>query len=184
MERIDKEQLTKLGTLDNESKNVIVLSTSFNPKEKLDSIPPANYHLTSNSISLIKECVRALRFGGLLFVYGLPHQLALWGEYLSDYHDNKTRMLFKYWISLDIDEAPRKDTLEPTSLGLLMFLKSKSDSKTPTPFNLNTSTVRTPYAYCSACEQNVKDWGGKKYLINPNVIAMWNVWQDSARTQV
>src|SRR5436853_4310117 len=126
MKLIDKEQLARLGTPANESKSVIVLSESFNPKEKLDSIPPANYHLTPNSISLIKECVRSLRFGGLFFVYGLPHHLALWGEHLSSYHDNKTQMLFKYWISLDIDEVPRKDTLEPTSLGLLMFLKSKS----------------------------------------------------------
>ena len=168
----------------NESKSVVVLSTSFNPEEKLESVRPARYQLSPDSINLIEECVRTLRFGGLFFVYGLPHQLAFWGERLSKYQDDKAQMLFKYWISLDIDKTSRKDTLEPSSLGLLMFLKSKLGSKSPTPFHLNTSTVRVPHVYCSACNLNVKDWGGKKHLMNPNGTSLSDVWRDLPKVQI
>jgi site-specific DNA-methyltransferase (adenine-specific) len=184
IELIENEQLARLNSIADESKTVIVLSTFFNPKGKLDSMTPANYQLSSNSISLIEQCVRTLQLGGLLFVYGLPHQLALWGEHLSDYQRNKAQMLFKNWVSLDIDNAPPKATLEPTSLGLLMFLKSKLGSKTPTPFHLNTSTVRVPHSYCSACGENVKDWGGKKHLMNPNGTSLSDVWRDLPRIQI
>jgi DNA modification methylase len=183
-EVIDNEQITRLGSVAGDGKDVIVLSTSFSPLEKSEAMPPANYQLSSNSISLIEECVRTLRLGGLFFVYGIPHQLALWGEHLANYKDEKAQLQFKYWISLDIDNAQKKDTLVPTSLGLLMFLKNKSGSKNPIPFHLNTSTVRVPHAYCSACGENVKDWGGKKHLMNPNGTSLSDVWRDLPKAQI
>ncbi|HMF57308.1 MAG TPA: site-specific DNA-methyltransferase [Pyrinomonadaceae bacterium] len=183
-ERIDSEPLEKLRVLCSESKSVIVISTFFDPLDKLDKASPANYQLTGTSIDLIKQCKRVLRIGGLLFVYGLPHHLSLIGQHLSYLRDNKTQMLFKYWITLDLDDTPRNSTLAPTNLGVLMFLKSKSNNRIPVPFHLNTSTVRVPHTYCSACGQNVKDWGGKKHLMNPNGIALSDVWRDLERVKV
>ncbi len=183
-ELIECDSFQKLSSLPEESKAVVVLSMSFNPSEKSNLIPPNNLQISENSISLISECVRVLEFGGLLFIYGLPHHLVLWGEHLSKLRDPKSQMLFKYWITLDIDAKQRNETLAPTSLGLLMFLKSKVGSSTPSRFHLNTATVRSPHAYCSACGQNVKDWGGKKHLMNPNGIALSDVWRDLPKTQI
>lgn len=176
--------IQQLSELPNESKTVIILDTAFNPSDKFNRIRPCNLNLSNNSIDLISECVRLMQFGGLLFVYGLPHQLALWGEHLSNLRDDRSQMLFKYWITLDIDATQRNETLAPTSLGLLMFLKSKVAGQTPSSFHVNTSTVRVPHAYCSACGQNVKDWGGKKHLMNPNGIALSDVWRDFPRIQI
>src|SRR5437588_1473808 len=182
-ERIDSEPLENLRVLRSESKSVLVINTFFNPLDKLYQAQPSNYQLTDRSIELIEQCKRVLHTGGLLFVYGLPHHLALIGQHLSNLRDKKTKMLFKYWITLDIDDAHRNSTLAPTSLGLLMFLKSKSNNGSPTRFHLNTSTARVPHAYCSACGQNVKDWGGKKHLMNPNGVALSDVCRDLSRVQ-
>jgi len=43
--------------------------------------------------------------------------------------DENWQMVFKYWIALDIDNAPRTGFLKPTHLGLLMFLKSKPSTR-------------------------------------------------------
>lgn len=181
-EVIDYNHFESLKALKDESKSVIVLSTFFNPKTKLHLIEPQNFKLSNNSIRLLDECTRVLTFGGLLFVYGLPHDLPYFGEYLSSVSNEKLQMLFKYWITLDIDDEPRAGTLKPSSQGLLMFLKSKATNNTP--FNLNTSTVRVPHAYCAACQQNVKDYGGKKHLMNPKGVALSDVWRDFPRRNI
>jgi len=183
-ESIDHDHLKKLADLPSESRNVIVISTFFNPTDKLLPVQPQNYELTANTISLLTECSRILQFGGLLFIYGLPHHLTFFGQGLSTIRNDKLEMLFKYWITLDIDEAPRGDSLKPTSQGLLMFLKSKSGSRTPSPFHLNTSTVRVSHTYCPVCKQNVKDWGGKKHLMNPRGASLSDVWRDLGKIPI
>jgi DNA modification methylase len=183
-ELIDHDPLEKLSRLSSESRNVIVVSTLFNSADKLRFVPPLNYELTDNSVGLLNECARVLRFGGLLFIYGMPHHLAFFGQHLSNIGSDKIEMVFKYWITLDIDDAPRGDSLKPTSQGLLMCLKSKSGSRSPSPFHLNTSTVRVRHAYCSACGQNVKDWGGKKHLMNPRGTSLSDVWRDLPKIHI
>ena len=181
---IKHDSLRQLSALPNVSESVIVISTAFAPADKSSLTPPQDFQLSAHSVGLIAECARVLRFGGLLFVYGLPHHLALWGERLSQTQDEKSRLLFKYWITLDIDETPRGETLRPSSLGLLMFLKSEAASRTPSPFSLNTSTTRVPHAYCSACGLNVKDWGGKKHLMNPKGTALSDIWRDLPKVEI
>jgi hypothetical protein len=58
-----------------------------------------------------------------------------------------------------------------------MYLKTKS-LKSVTPFHLNTKQVRIPYKDCSACKKNIKDWGGKKHLMNPLGTAYSDVWSE------
>jgi DNA modification methylase len=180
---IKKDLHRTLSALPAESRDVILVSTFFNPKDKLHPASPSKYLLTEDTRNLLAECSRILRFGGLLFVYGLPHNLAFWGQYLSTLRDNRQQMLFKYWIALDLEDAPRCETLKPTHQGLLMFLKNKPNG-VQSPFHLNTSTVRIPHAYCAACGLNVKDWGGKKHLMNPNGIAMSDVWRDLPKVPI
>lgn len=166
---------TQLVALSDDSQNVIFISSNFQPDKQ--PVPPANFHLSQNSIDLLTTSIRALKYGGLLFVYGLPHQLGYFGEYLSDYSGDKIEMIFKYWVTLGIDDAPAADGLKPESMSLLMYLKSKP-GKTPTPFKLNTDTVRFEHKYCTACEENTKDWGGKKHLMHPTGTSISDVWRD------
>ena len=115
--------------------------------------------LTAEAERGLRESVRLLRLGGLLFVYGIPHDLAFVGEQLSRMRDETQEMVFKYWIVLDIDDAPRTDFLKPSHQGLLMFLKSRPGGKTASRFHLNNSQVRIPHQKCSACGDDLKDWG-------------------------
>ncbi len=176
-----KEELNKLS---NESMDVIVISSFFDPKDKLHQMPPNNYQLKRATIELIEKVTKVLKYGGFFFVYGLPHHLAFWGQYISLLNDEAHQMIFKYWIGLNIDNMPRLETLKPNHLGLLMFLKTSTKNNTISSFHLNTDLVRVPHAYCSACGQNVKDWGGKKHLMNPNGIALSDVWKDLPTNQV
>src|SRR5262249_46079443 len=180
---VDSDQLAGLSALSGESRDVVVVGTFFEPQDKRMPIPPANYKLTDESVRLLEESIRILKFGGLLFVYGLPHHLAFWGRYLSSIRADGVRMIFKYWIALDIDDAPRGVTLQPAHHGLLMFLKS-DDNGSPRQFRLNNSNVRAPHAYCTACGLNLKDWGGKKHLMNPLGTALSDVWRDLPKIEI
>jgi site-specific DNA-methyltransferase (adenine-specific) len=171
---IDATQMTGLLK---DSYAVITISSFFQPAGK-SPVQPANFRLSDNSVSLLNKSIQALRLGGLLFVYGLPRDLPYIGEYLSNHSEEKTEMLFKYWITLGIDETPSYSGLQPTSMGLLMYLKSKKSKATPSPFHLNTDAVRFQHQYCLACKENVKDWGGKKHLMHPEGTALSDVWRD------
>ncbi len=133
---------------------------------------------------MVNECARLLRPGGFLFVYGPPQELAFWGEHLSVLREKPGPLVFKYWIALDIDDAPAKRFLKPSHLGLLLFMKDRFGKKTSAPFRLNTDVIRIPHAYCAACGQNVKDWGGKKHLMNPRGAAPSDVWRDLPRRPI
>jgi DNA modification methylase len=173
-----------LANFPTESRDVIVVSTAFNPAAKSEVQSPVNSGLSENSISLLDKAVRALKYGGLLFVYGLPSDLAFWGEHLSEFSDGTQQMIFKYWIALDIDEAPGNGLLKPTHFGLLMYLKSRANRKGTSSFHLNTDSVRILHAQCAACGQTLKDWGGKKHLMNPKGAALSDVWHDLPRRSI
>src|ERR1043166_1653518 len=74
--------------------------------------------------------------------------------------------------------------MKPTHRGLLMFLKMDPRRKSPTPFRLNTSDMKVPHKFCAACGKNVKDWGGKKHLMNPKGTALSDVWRDLPRIKL
>lgn len=169
---------TQIAALKSESYAVITISSYFQTADKAP-ISPDNFCLSQNSIGLLNESIRVLKYGGLMFVYGLPHDLCYFGEYLS----NSSEMLFKYWITLGIDDRPAINGLKPESMGLLMYLKSKP-RKSPTPFNLNTDSVRFKHTYCAACGENTKDWGGKKHLMHPSGTSISDVWRDLPRQRV
>lgn len=172
-----------LGTVPDQSKDVVVVSTHFDVSKRLPDVGQP-HRLTPDTESLLRESVRMLRIGGLLFVYGIPHDLAFIGERLSLMDDETRKMIFKYWIVLDIDDAPRADFLKPSHQGLLMFLKSKPGRKTAPPFHLNKSHVRIPHQKCSACGQFLKDWGGKSELMHDKGTVLSDVWRDLPRRPI
>lgn len=105
----------------------------------------------------------------LLFIYGSPLQLMKCYELLPlDY-------ILRHWIALDtVDnlELNSGNHLKHNHLGILMLIK-KGDR-----LPLDTKNTRVKYTNCSACNKNTKDWGGKKYLMNPDGACMSDVWKD------
>ncbi|MFX1519033.1 MAG: DNA-methyltransferase [Promethearchaeota archaeon] len=171
-----------LETIEADSYDTIVISTNFDPNEKY-----VNQNLDSlrleNSIKILKVAFRILKQGGLLFVYGLPKVLPHLGVFLDSLENQNSKLVFKYWIALDIDARSPHETFPPTHMGLLMYLKSRK-GKTTSPFHLNTKTVRIPYQSCRVCGRNTKDWGGKKHLLNPLGAAVSDVWRDLPKTSL
>ncbi len=163
---------------------VVAISTHFDPAAKLSLAPPRPEDLSPDSMALLSEAVRVLQFGALLFVYGAPRELALWGQRLENFREHGARMVFKYWIALDLDDARRGQSLKPSHLGLLLFQKRDANRKSPTPFPLDTTEVRMPHLSCAACGKSLKDWGGKKHLMNPAGAAPSDVWRDVARRRI
>lgn len=161
-----------------ESRAVLLVSTHFDPRAA------APERLTPESGTLLAECVRMLRPGGLLFVYGHPRELPFWGERFAAARGETWRMVFKYWIALELDYVPRADSLKPAHRGLLMFLKDEADRRKPSALPLNTAEVKVSHAFCAACGKNVKDWGGKKHLMNPKGTALSDVWRDLPKTRL
>lgn len=184
IQRINSAQGDELSALADGLFDSVVLSTGFAPKSKQQVRAAQTSQLTVASVRLVRECVRALRFGGLLFVYGPPAELIYWGRFLHALPDAAQEMVFKYWIALEIDEAPRGPLLQATHQGLLLFYKAESNRKRPTAFHLETDLIRVPHRYCAACGQNLKDWGGKKHLMNPRGAAPSDVWRDLPRRAI
>lgn len=165
-----------------ESRAVVVLSTSFDARAGAGA--PGADGLAVESEHLLGECVRMVKPGGLLFVYGHPRELPFWGERLAATSTESGRMVFKYWIALNLDDAPRTDALKPGQRGLLLFMKQPAQQKKSSAPPLNTADVKVPHAFCAACGANVKDWGGKKHLMNPKGTALSDVWRDLPKTRL
>lgn len=161
--------------------NTLVINTHFTMPEISDYrlIEEKEYFpkkiLTTKK--LIEKSVQSLKTGGLLFIYGYPQYLSEIGFWLNSLESFGSRFLFKYWIAIEFKPFNSSSSLPNSHLGLLMYLKTDSLEK-PATFNLNTKTTRIPYQNCTACGNNVKDWGGKKHLLNPIGTAISDVWKD------
>lgn len=140
--------------------------------------------LSEPAVDLMAEAGRLLGPGGRLWIYGPPRELAFWGEHLLTSPVLAGTMVFKYWIALDLAERVRDRFLQPNHQGLLLFMKRDVARKTPTQFRLNPAEVRVPHVNCAACGLNVKDWGGKKHLMNPRGAAPADVWRDLPRRKL
>lgn len=124
----------------------------------------------------------ALTMKGFLWVCGEPEQLAPIGVYLSDRNPVGFKLIFKYWIALDLTDRLAEKFLNRSHKGLLLFIKMPPDSSEPAILHFNS--VRVPYLLCPACEETVKDWGGKKHLMNPRGAALSDVWRGSSENIV
>lgn len=164
--------------------DVLVLSTGFDPATKTAPHPPRDLTLTPTSLRLLGQCLDAVRSGGWLFVYGLPEELPFWAlELLAPPNNPATdcKWDFKYWIALDVDDAPPGKTLKPAHQGVLMFQKISTTDDAPPPRALNIDAARLPHVSCAACGNTLKDWGGKKHLMNPRGAAISDVWRHLPR---
>jgi DNA modification methylase len=173
--RIDFAAHSATASLADGSRGIVVISADTGVSQ---------WRLSRLAQDLMTEALRLLRPGGLLFVYGEPQSLAQWGEHLLITPELAAQSVFKYWIALDLNEQAREGFLQPNHRGLLLFLKRDPARKTPPPFALQVNELRIPHRDCSACGTNLKDWGGKKHLMNPLGTAPSDVWRDLPRRQL
>jgi DNA modification methylase len=197
IEQIYSKDQRHLAVVAEESRAVVFLSTGFDQLGKNAPHPPRDLQLTIASEKLMKEIVRVLSVGGWLFVYGTPEELPFWALGLAKIgpeakspvspspsegeREVPSRMVFKYWIALDLDDTPPGKSLKPSHQGVLMFVKEPVKRKGWPGPRLNIDAARLPHAFCAACGNTLKDWGGKKHLMNPRGAAIADVWRGLTR---
>lgn len=144
------------------------------PIHESDVLTPFTNNIKNRDISktlsqIIDYATSCLIKNGYLFIYGSPAQL------IEAYSSIPKTSKFRYWISLDaINEIEKSSSshLKHSHLGILMI--SNGDKYLP----LDTKNTRLPYIACSSCGKNVKDWGGKKHLMNTKGAGISDVWRD------
>lgn len=128
-----------------------------------------NTSTVDNLCKIITFSKNLIKEKGLLFIYGSPIQLVKVSENMSK------EFIFRHWIALDMlnsFENHTKNHLKHNHIGILMFSKGKQ------LIPLNTKNTRAAYIACNACGKNLKDWGGKKHLMNIKGIGISDVWRD------
>lgn len=83
----------------------------------------------------LDECVRVLRYGGVLFVQGRPDYLPELGVYLDQ------RLDFKYWIAIESAMRHRESGLPSVHAAVLLFTKGNE--------RFNVKRTRFPHQYCA-----------------------------------
>ncbi|RZD16701.1 MAG: site-specific DNA-methyltransferase [Candidatus Acididesulfobacter guangdongensis] len=133
----------------------------------------SNIHFNPDFVQKIQEIfdssLQLICDKGLLFIYGSPSQLMKCYEYIPD------GFKFRYWIAIDsinTIEKKAKNHLKHNHLGILMLSKGGQF------LELDTKNTRIDYIACSACKRNIKDWGGKKHLMNIKGTGISDVWKD------
>jgi len=115
----------------------------------------------------IKEMVRVTKNTGSIFVHNIPKWLTYYAGFL-----NKVAY-FKHWIAWDSMGAPLGKTMLPSHYGILFYVKKEKGFK--------FHELRIPHKKCRACDEMIKDYGGKKNQIHPYGTLLSDVWTDIHR---
>jgi DNA modification methylase len=99
---------------------------------------------------------------GLMFVYGLPGDLARVATAMAG------TMVFRYWIAIRTMTAAKARGLRPEHTGLLVMSRPGAAIK----------RLRIPHPHCRHCNRTLKDWGGKSHLMHPDGVRLSDVWMD------
>ncbi len=146
------ELLEELSRRDSNTLEFVILATGAldtNDKQSL--------------FSLLKEAVRVLKNGGILFVQGVPSVLPELGVFLEEY------LTFKYWFAVESIPIENKP-LPSVHAAVMLFTRGNG--------RFNIKQVRLPHQSCKACERTLKDWGGKAHLMNPRGYVISDVIKD------
>ncbi len=86
------------------------------------------------------------------------------------YHSIDKKYKFQHLVALRIKNPNfRKQFLSNEHLGLIIFSTLKN------PF---FNEVKLPYQYCKCCKNTVKDYGGKRHLLNSDGTRISDVWKE------
>jgi site-specific DNA-methyltransferase (adenine-specific) len=110
----------------------------------------------------LQSAAARLDESGLMFVYGLPRDLARVAVALSG------QLVFRYWIALRTMTSLKEIGLRPEHTGLLVLSKPGAA----------LNPMRIPHPRCRYCDRTLKDWGGKSHLMHPQGVRLSDVWMD------
>ncbi|MEW6127575.1 MAG: DNA methyltransferase [Acidobacteriota bacterium] len=145
--------------------DVCIASVAFNPEDRFTPVNTQkikNHSVAERNLKLLREAAVNLSNDGLMFVYGLPSQLARYAVALADL------LTFRYWVAVRTATKEKAMGLRPEHTGLLLL------SKPGAPIN----KLRMSHSMCKACGKTLKDWGGKSHLMNPQGVMLSDVWMD------
>lgn len=145
--------------------SVCVATLPFDPADRhrpFNAKAEADGAVFQTGLRYLREAVQALDSNGLMFIYGLPRDLARYATALSN------ELAFRYWIAVRAAATGKADRLKSEHTGLLLM------SRTGASLN----RVRIPHARCRHCHETLKDWGGKSHLMHPAGVALSDVWMD------
>jgi len=105
---------------------------------------------------------------GILMVYGFVQLL----PYVVRVFERAETFYFRYWIAIERWDVTAYETpLRPVHEGLLLLIRN--------PYSLeNVNIVRTPHLRCAICGELLRDWGGKKYKLNPDGYVIYDLWYE------
>lgn len=146
--------------------NVVLISPRFNhslkssPWELKDDIKS----ITNEITELSEKALRILKSDGTLLIHHAPAVLPYVGHDL-----NQNGLRFRYWIVL---KRPNKDThpIHHHHEGILMYFLNHK--------NFHYNIIKEPHKICKVCNRHLKDWGGKKHLMNPEGSTISDIWDD------
>lgn len=116
-----------------------------------------------NGKRFIRGLAESITWDSLLFIVDREFFLAQYDEVLA----SSSKMTFKYMIEVQIEPVNRNDGIPVSHFGVSVY----SNNGFP------IERVLVPHRYCQFCGENVKDWGGKKHLLNPEGSQMSDVWK-------
>src|SRR5689334_12464414 len=123
----------------------------------------ADRHRTERLCAQLRRAAARLDEKGLMFVYGLPRDLAQAAMALAD------QLSFRYWIAVRTMTALKDNGLRPEHTGLLVLSKPGAA----------INPLRIPHPRCRHCDRTLKDWGGKSHLMHPQGVRLSDVWMDT-----
>jgi site-specific DNA-methyltransferase (adenine-specific) len=145
--------------------SVCVVALPFDPADRyrpFNAKAEADDSIFETRARCLREIARSLDANGLMFIYGLPRDLARYATALSN------DLAFRHWIAIRASAMGKAGELTPEHTGLLLLSKPGA----------RLNRVRIPHARCRHCNQTLKDWGGKSHLMHPRGAALSDVWMD------
>ena len=115
----------------------------------------------------LHELVRVTKPTGSIFVHNIPRWLTYYAAILNKF------AYFRHWIAWDAMSAPLGKTLLPAHYGILFYTKQ--------PKEYRFYEIRAPHKRCRACNEFIKDYGGKKDQMHPFGYLVSDVWADIHR---
>jgi len=147
---------------DSHSVCVASLPASANERFQPFNAKQSDSHAQQRLTMQLRDAATRLDDDGLMFVYGLPRDLARVATALVDV------LTFRYWIALRTMTATNENGLRPEHTGLLILSKPGAA----------INPLRIPHPRCRHCNRTLKDWGGKSHLMHPQGVRLSDVWMD------
>lgn len=147
-----------------ESYSVCVASLPVSGGERFQpfNVKQADRRAQERETARLRDAASRLDEKGLVFVYGLPRDLARVAAGLADL------LTFRYWIVVRTMTATSEKGLRPEHTGLLVMSKPGAA----------INPLRIAHPRCRHCDRTLKDWGGKSHLMHPQGVRLSDVWMD------